>query len=1544
MSQNITDPRESRNIRIFISSTFNDMQAERDELVSKVFPLLRQKAAERNVSLTEIDLRWGITQEEAEESKVVEICLEEIDRSHPFFIGLLGGRYGWIPGQESVDWTQIISDRYQDAITLIRDGKSMTEIEIRHGVLQNPRNIYASFYIKEMHEKDIDPLQLQFRQEISQIQDFPVKSYSNLEELAQEVIKDFDELLDSLFPIENANDWISQRNQQRSYLQQATRFFVAPSRTEEALNAFLQNTDNKGVVLSAPSGMGKSTLLAHTVLKIEKEIDADVIAFFPNNITNGSSFNDLADWICRGLHALYDFDYDREKPHIDELQRAASEIHPERKLYLLIDGINQILPSDSANDDMVWWPQWNENVTVIFSTPKESPIFRSLERFNLKPLNLSPLTLDEKVELANRFLKGGFNKQLSRQQVEVIGTANPIMENTFVFISFLDEIRRFGSFEQLDKEIESLTGIKNTDEFFSKIISGQLSHFGTNDDIINYDIILGLIALSYDGLQESDILQLAQISRLKLSVILGMNDLYLINRGGKIQFSNETFREVFMNERLHADIGLELRDYLASHFEKQRNESNKLTPDALFEISYQYHELKDLDHLFLSISNLQAFIDFKKFGKLNELGRYWNTLLSEDSVRFDVSNVIYELLPPWCNDMYVNDMYRRLILTTQIGIIIDFANFLGWNIRYPQPAQKLLNMLLMMIESDEEQDESIYHWKDLIENNIAVYQSLNNEDTRKSLKKFCELLSDGTKFYDPLVSNIGEKLLSLYEETKDRSFLENSKLILSEVLKARIEKYATEIHPEVAVAYANLGSVEFYINLSQAIQLNKRSLEIYEALYGFYHIDVAIQYFNTGSLILRSDPQKSIEFLDKALQIYLNLHGENSEQTKKTRYMLALALLRSGEYSKALQQADFLKEWQSSVENNDLYFHLLNDIFMAAYRAGEYFRAEEVALKMLTLKIDNVEEKISVHNNLAKVEHLLNKPVESEHHYLEAVNLSLSNDRPLPAQKSLIYLAKSFMETGELQKAGDALKRVMQISSQYELAPAFELAYTYYNYGIILYNLNENVENVIKYVEEAVNIMEGITDDENEPNLLQYRQTLEKLRSTTTQNRGNNNERSEMAIEEMSEYLDGGFPQVLNNFIEAMDALDRGRVDEAKYKLSLSLEELNPDKQPAAYAQVLRYLAFTKAIILDNSVVENREENIEEIASDYERAHKLAAWYGHFDLAWQICSDEQQFFRAGKDYKMAEQTLWKWLEYLIDDGRFISLHTVTTLFNIMTSLYSGGNHDPRIAMHILLLALYIYGESEEKIDGIYDKLISYYNQLKEYIPDFDENMLEEWGYNIWKITEYLRDEEDNGKDYYDLENKLYKESLNYFKKTDDYYTALFQYVFSLREIPDFPKALSMIPELKENLPEDANEEMISDLKNLEYVNLMGVLDYEGARRYKEENNIDDSLEGTYLERFTPIYFDLINNLREEAIQALDESKNNNSESIFRDGYRQDKYMRNLFDVALSLAQMGHPFEARHAEEKWWNFIEKNLSQDIESYRKAKEFLDNKIGV
>jgi hypothetical protein len=66
-------------VRVFISSTFRDMHVERDHLVKVVFPRLRQWCEQRRLHLVDIDLRWGVTKEDADNGKATEICLREID-------------------------------------------------------------------------------------------------------------------------------------------------------------------------------------------------------------------------------------------------------------------------------------------------------------------------------------------------------------------------------------------------------------------------------------------------------------------------------------------------------------------------------------------------------------------------------------------------------------------------------------------------------------------------------------------------------------------------------------------------------------------------------------------------------------------------------------------------------------------------------------------------------------------------------------------------------------------------------------------------------------------------------------------------------------------------------------------------------------------------------------------------------------------------------------------------------------------------------------------------------------------------------------------------------------------------------------------------------------------------------------------------------------------------------------------------------------------------------------------------------------------------
>ena len=92
----------SRTFRIFVSSTFSDLKAERNALQQKVFPRLRDLAMSHGCRFQAIDLRWGVSDEAALDQQTMKVCLGEIERCQktsprPNFIVLLGDRYGWRP-------------------------------------------------------------------------------------------------------------------------------------------------------------------------------------------------------------------------------------------------------------------------------------------------------------------------------------------------------------------------------------------------------------------------------------------------------------------------------------------------------------------------------------------------------------------------------------------------------------------------------------------------------------------------------------------------------------------------------------------------------------------------------------------------------------------------------------------------------------------------------------------------------------------------------------------------------------------------------------------------------------------------------------------------------------------------------------------------------------------------------------------------------------------------------------------------------------------------------------------------------------------------------------------------------------------------------------------------------------------------------------------------------------------------------------------------------------------------------------------------------
>lgn len=139
-----------KTINIFLSSTFRDMHAERDYIKKYVVPRLEEELYNYGITVHVTDLRWGVETTECDESereeKVLNYCLDAIRTDRPYFVALIGGRYGWIPPKEKVEKALINIPENDRVLFQDTDDTSVTEMEILYGALGDEEMFDHSFF------------------------------------------------------------------------------------------------------------------------------------------------------------------------------------------------------------------------------------------------------------------------------------------------------------------------------------------------------------------------------------------------------------------------------------------------------------------------------------------------------------------------------------------------------------------------------------------------------------------------------------------------------------------------------------------------------------------------------------------------------------------------------------------------------------------------------------------------------------------------------------------------------------------------------------------------------------------------------------------------------------------------------------------------------------------------------------------------------------------------------------------------------------------------------------------------------------------------------------------------------------------------------------------------------------------------------------------------------------------------------------------------------------------------------------------------------
>lgn len=124
------------------------MNAERGYLVNNIFPRLKKEYDKLGLTIIPVDLRWGITEEEQRQGRVIATCLEQVDAARPFFIGILGNRYGSVFTEADLgSMRETLTRQYPWLKQAIAEGRSVTEIEILYSSMMNESS-ESAFYLR----------------------------------------------------------------------------------------------------------------------------------------------------------------------------------------------------------------------------------------------------------------------------------------------------------------------------------------------------------------------------------------------------------------------------------------------------------------------------------------------------------------------------------------------------------------------------------------------------------------------------------------------------------------------------------------------------------------------------------------------------------------------------------------------------------------------------------------------------------------------------------------------------------------------------------------------------------------------------------------------------------------------------------------------------------------------------------------------------------------------------------------------------------------------------------------------------------------------------------------------------------------------------------------------------------------------------------------------------------------------------------------------------------------------------------------------------
>jgi nephrocystin-3 len=870
--------RNQRSVRVFVSSTFRDMIEDRNELMTHCWPELRKFCAERYVELVEVDLRWGIAEEQSTRKETLKLCLDEIRACRPFFVGLLGERYGWIPGDDA------FTADLKEEQPWLKDlhGKSVTELEILHGVLNNPEMAGRAFFyfrdpgytagkgpdfLSESEEsvKKQAALKELIRKTCKE-KGIPLnENYSNPTELASLVLEHLRSAIDLQFPIKDVPDPLDREAlDHEAFAESRRRTYIGRSGYFEALDKHC-NGDGKPLLVLGDSGSGKSALLANWVARWHEAHPADYI--FQHYIGGTSDSSSHWKLMTRLMGEIKRWTEDAEElPKTnDDIQRdftvwlSKAGIKAKRdgvKFIVVLDALNQLDDKDHAHI-LGWLPTepFRDNLRLVVSA-LPGTILESLEKRALPVLRIESLSPAERGNMISDYLKR-FGKKLDNQRVDRLSNAKAAANPLFLKI-LLDELRVTGTHAKLDERIEDYLSSKDIPDLLGKVLARYRRDYEQDRKGLVGDA-LGLIWAARRGLTEKELLQLLRpdnLPQLPLAIwspLRAVLEESLIDRRGILNFAHDFMRTAVEKAFLpDLDKKDEFRLILADYFEAQ-------VPDGrnCDELPWLLMETESFERLRECLLNIDSFLLIYSRDE-DELSRYWVEMSNEKNI----SGLYLDSFMAWANNIILTD--------SQVIIAADQLGNLLMRFSYYKEATFLIEKALSITVSNYGQDHPMVARCML--NLVRLYRETNRLKEAQSLVEIALKIYE--KEYGPLHVKVAEGLNCLAQLLQDTNRMEEAETIMEQALKI-YEKIYGPNDLALVVSINNLAQLLKDTNrLKEAEPLMVKSLSIIENNLGKDHPFVGINLNNLAELLRETNRMKEAEpIFKRALKITEENYG-----------------------------------------------------------------------------------------------------------------------------------------------------------------------------------------------------------------------------------------------------------------------------------------------------------------------------------------------------------------------------------------------------------------------------------------------------------------------------------------------------------------------------------------------------------------------------------------------------------------------------------------------------------------------------------------------